>query len=500
MSAQENRRSRWTLIACSLGFVVVLLDVSVVNVALGAFRADLSASVTGLEWIVNAYTVSFASLLLAAGALGDRLGARRVFMAGFMLFAAASLCCGLAPTLDMLIASRVVQGGGAALLVPNSLSLIQQAFPDPVARSRAVGWWGAAGGIALAAGPVLGGLLVSHAGWRSVFDLNIPIAIAGLGLAWRYASRSSRNAQRAFDLPGQSLATVALVALAVALIGADRAGHEAATFLAATAVALLAGGAFVAVESRSAAPMLPLNLFASRAFSVATVSGVLVNFAYYGLIFVFSLYFQGQRGFSAQETGLAFLPMTLVLMVSSVLGGRLIQHVGARFLMVLGQVAAAAGYLLLLVALRANSYWLLVVPMSVAAGGVALTVPTMTNVTLSAVDASRAGMASGVLNTARQVGGLLGVAVCGSLVRGGPPGTFLSGMQLALVMAVAALVVGALMSLWRLESGCGSHPLRRSGEPSDARTAPAEMAQALSPERPGAASNPSSCTVEPACT
>jgi DHA2 family methylenomycin A resistance protein-like MFS transporter len=439
------------LVGAALGFVVVLLDVSVVNVALDAFRVGFSTTVAGLEWVVNAYTLTFAALLLMAGALGDRFGARKVFLAGFVLFTAASVGCGLAPTLVALIVARIVQGGGAALLVPNSLALIQQAFPDAEARSRAVGWWGAAGGIALAAGPVVGGLLVAHFGWRSIFLINLPLGLIGLAMALRHAPRSRANAQRALDWPGQGIAVVALAALATGLIDAGRLGWTSPRIVIALMISAIATAAFIAAEARTKAPMLPLALFRSRTLAIASASGVLVNFAYYGLIFVFSLFFQSQQGFSPQETGLAFLPMTAVLMVASILGGRLITRFGARPLMVLGQMIAAAGYFLLLAALATGSYGMLVVPMLMASGGLALTVPTMTNLTLSSVEVSHAGIASGVLNTARQVGGMLGVAVCGYLVRDEAAAAFMNGMRLSLTIAVILLLGGALLSFLRLE-------------------------------------------------
>jgi len=451
VSSLHTSRSRLTLIGSALGFAVVLLDVSVVNVALDAFRVGFSTNVAGLEWVVNAYTLIFAALLLMAGALGDRFGARKVFLAGFVLFAAASVACGLAPTLATLVMARIVQGAGAALLVPNSLSLIQQAFPVQEERSRAVGWWGAAGGIALAAGPVAGGFLVAFFGWRSIFLINLPIGLIGVAITLRYAPPSPANSHRSLDLPGQVVAVVALTALAMALIDAGHLGWTSPRIIIAMLIALIAAAAFVAVEAGNTAPMLPLTLFRSRAFTIASISGVLVNFAYYGLIFVFSLFFQWQQKFSPQETGLAFLPMTVVLMVASIIGGRLITHLGARRLMVLGQMVAASGYLLLLAALTTGSYAMLVLPMLVAASGIALMVPTMTNVTLSSVETSRAGIASGVLNTARQVGGMLGVAVCGYLVRDIAASAFMRGMRLSLTVAVVLLLGGALLSFLWLE-------------------------------------------------
>jgi DHA2 family methylenomycin A resistance protein-like MFS transporter len=450
MSVSPSIRPRITLAAASLGFVVVLLDVSVVNVALDALRTSFSTDVAGLQWVVNAYTLIFAALLLMAGALGDRFGARAIFIAGFVLFTLASLACGLAPTLATLVAARLAQGVGAALLVPNSLSLLQQAFPDKEQRNRAVGWWGAAGGIALAAGPVVGGFLVTHFSWRSVFLINIPVGLVGLVLILRYSAASPRNEGRSLDLPGQAAAIIALASLATALTDAAHLGWTHPQILVALVVAILAAIGFILIEAQSQAPMLPLSFFSSSAFSIASITGVIVNFAYYGLIFVFSLFFQLEQHLSPQETGIAFLPMTIVLMVMNIIAGRLMTRLGARRLMVFGLLLAATGYLLLLQVRVGGSYWQLVVPMLMAASGIALMVPTMTNVTLSSVDPSRAGIASGVLNTARQAGGMLGVATCGYFVRDTAPSAFMHGMHLSLIVAVVLLFIGAALSFFCL--------------------------------------------------
>ncbi len=450
MSVSSPLHPRTTLVAAALGFVVVLLDVSVVNVALDALRTSFSTDVAGLQWVVNAYTLIFAALLLMAGALGDRFGARAIFISGFILFTLASLGCGLAPTLPTLVVARLVQGVGAALLVPNSLSLLNQAFPDKGERSRAVGWWGAAGGIALAAGPVIGGFLVTHFGWRSVFLINIPVGLIGLVLTIRYSAPSPRNERRSLDLPGQAAAIIALASLAIALTDATHLGWAHPRILVALGVAVLSAIGLILIEVRSRAPMLPLSFFSSSAFSIASIIGVIVNFAYYGLIFVFSLFFQLEQHFSPQQTGLAFLPMTIVLMVMNIIAGRLITRLGARRLMVSGLVLAAGGYLLLIPVSVGGSYWQLVVPMLMAASGIALMVPTMTNMTLSSVDPSRAGIASGVLNTARQVGGMLGVETCGYLVRDTAPAAFMHGMHLSLIVAVVLLFLGAALSFFCL--------------------------------------------------
>ncbi|MFC4276664.1 MFS transporter [Achromobacter aloeverae] len=439
---------RGTLVATALGFVVVLLDVSVVNVALDALRHEFSTDVVGLQWVVNAYTLTFAALLLTSGALGDRFGARRIFLYGFWLFTFASAVCGLASDLAMLAGARAVQGVGASLLVPNSLSLLQRAFPDKLQRSRAVGWWGGIASLSLAAGPVLGGILVAHWGWRGIFAINLPIGVLGGWLTLKYAAADPPAHGRGLDWPGQAAAILALTALTVSLVEVGRLGWSNAWVQGGFLLCAAAVAGFFRIESRSRSPMLPLALFRAPAFAMASLSGVVVNFAYYGLIFVFSLFFQVEQGLSPARTGLAFLPMTVVLLGANLVASRLIARIGARRLMALGLSIAGAGYLLLLPVRIDGSYGWLALPMLLAAIGTALTVPTMTNITLSSVEASRAGIASGVLNSARQVGGLLGVAVFGYLVRDTTPAAFMAGMHLSAGLA-GLLILGAGTLWWR---------------------------------------------------
>lgn len=295
-----------TLFAACLGFVVVILDVSVVNVASKALTAEFGDSLAGLEWVINGYTLTFAAFLLTAGALGDRFDPRRIFVAGFALFAVTSLACGAAPTLATLIAARVLQGVGAALIVPSSLSLVNTNFPDPAQRTRAVSLWAAAGGLALALGPVVGGLLVDTLGWRSIFYVNIPIAAVGILLTQRYAQAApprDPSRRRSLDLPGQLLAIAGLGALTTAIVEANARGWGDALVVTCIVVFAAALIGFLAVERRSADPMLPLHLFGRRAFSATSLIGVLLNFAFYGLIFVFSLFFQQVWEYSPSPPG-----------------------------------------------------------------------------------------------------------------------------------------------------------------------------------------------------
>ncbi|WP_116137465.1 MFS transporter [Trinickia diaoshuihuensis] len=444
---------RGTLLAAALGFVVVLLDVSVVNVALDALLRRFDIDVVDLQWVINAYTLVFAALLLTSGALGDRFGPRRVFLCGLVLFTVASIGCGAARQFGILVAARLLQGVGAALLVPNSLTMLQRAFPDPERRSRAVGWWGAFGGMSLAAGPVVGGALVTHFGWRSIFLINVPIGLICMSLTLRYVQDDGIGHQRSLDWLGQFAAIASLATVTATLAGVARVGWDNAWIFAGWAFTATLIAAFIAVEMRARSPMLPLSLFGAPGFAVASICGVIVNFAYYGLVFVFSLYFQLQQHFSPQLTGFAFLPMTVVLALVNILAGRLVTRMGARGLMTFGLIAASLGYLLLLPVQAAGAYGWLIFPMLLAASGIALIVPTLINVTLSSVEPTRVGIASGVLNAARQVGGLLGVAVFGYLVRDTSTRAFMAGMHVSIAMAVAVLLIGAALCRWRLGGG-----------------------------------------------
>src|SRR5580700_6205947 len=286
----QSNRSRLatslTLAAMSLGYGVVQLDVTIVNTALNSIGASLGGGVSELQWVVSAYTIAFAAFILTAGALGDRIGAKRVFMAGFAIFTAASLACALSADAATLIAARGVQGLAAAILVPNSLALLSHAYADEKARGRAVGVWAAGASLALTAGPFVGGALITLVGWRSIFLVNLPIGLVGLWLTWRYASETTRHGQRQIDLVGQIAAIAALGALAAALIEGGALGWDHAFVIAGFVVSSVLGLLFVWQEARAPQPMLPLSLFSHRMFAASSLVGLLVNVAIYGLIFV----------------------------------------------------------------------------------------------------------------------------------------------------------------------------------------------------------------------
>ncbi|WP_244376074.1 MFS transporter [Streptomyces ficellus] len=451
MSHTQHPASRpWlTLLASCLGFVVVILDVSVVNVATKALAADFGGSLSGLEWVINGYTLTFAAFLLTAGAMDDRYDPRQIFMWGFGLFAVTSLACGAAPSLVTLIVARVLQGIGAAMIVPSSLSIVNTNFPDSAGRTRAVSLWAAAGGVALALGPVVGGVLVDSLGWRSIFYVNVPIAAVGILLVRAYALPApARDAsvRRSLDLPGQLLAVIGLGALTGAIVEANAQGWTSTLVLTCVSVFLVSLAGFIAVERRSSDPMLPLHLFSRKAFSSTSLIGVLLNFSFYGLIFVFSLFFQQVWAYSPVGAGLAFLPMTAAIMVANLACGALVKHYGARAVLTAGNTLAAVGFLATVPAPDSGAYANMVVQFIVAGFGIGLVVPSMTNAMLGSVDPANAGIASGVLNASRQLGGLIGVAVMGLLVGQASSGHFLPGLRAALVWAVVALVINGVLS------------------------------------------------------
>ncbi|MBV9309956.1 MAG: MFS transporter [Solirubrobacterales bacterium] len=432
-------RRHFSLLAICLGYFMVILDATIVNVALPSIARDLGGRVNGLQWVVDAYTIVFAGLLLPAGSAGDRLGSRRVFLAGLAVFTLASAGCAVAPSLPVLIAARVLQGAAAATLVPSSLSLLRASYADTRARARAVGIWGAVAGVGAASGPILGGALVAAASWRAVFLVNLPVAAIALTLGFRYLVCGRERQDGGLDPAGQLLGILTLTLLTFGAI------EKSVVALAATPFALIA---FLGVERGARRPMLPLELFRSRAFSSASFVGFAINLGFYGQLFVFSLYFQQLRGFSALQTGLALLPEGVFVALASGLSGRLTGRVGPRLPMLSGLLCGAVGFAALLVAGGSTSYPILIPGLLAAGFGMAFTMPAATAAIIDAAPAERAGIASGVLNASRQAGGAIGVAVLGALIASH---AFISGLHGAmLVSAGSFLLAAAVVVLTRL--------------------------------------------------
>jgi DHA2 family methylenomycin A resistance protein-like MFS transporter len=432
---------RAALAVAMLGFFVVALDAQIVNVALPSIRHHLGGGLSGLQWIVTGYTLMFSTLQLFSGTLSDRVGARRAYGIGMVLFVLASFACGLAPTLSVLIAGRVVQGIGAAMITPTSLALIREAYVDDVARGRAIAYWALGGSVAAAAGPVAGGLL-TQVDWRLIFDVNLPVGALALLMLAR-VSRSEKRPAR-FDLTGQATAVLALGGLTFGIIEGGASGYSTPQVLAAFGVAIIAAVAFVVSQARGGNPMLPLSLFRSRSITTGLSTAFVTMAAFYGVVFLQSLYFQQERGKSALVTGLLFLPMTGMVALLNPLVARVMERIGLLQTTLTGIAIMFAGLVGVSLLASAAPVWdvaLLMVPIGV---GGSFTVPPLTALILNQVAADRAGTASGLLNTARQLGGSLGVAVFGAVVA--TQASFASGARLDLrATAVLLVLVGVLV-------------------------------------------------------
>jgi EmrB/QacA subfamily drug resistance transporter len=441
---------RWVLLTTVLGSGIVMIDGTVVNVALQRIGTELGAGFAGLQWTINAYTLTLASLILLGGSLGDHLGRRRVFVIGVLWFALASLICGIAPNIEMLIVARALQGVGGALLTPGSLALISASFHGPD-RAAAIGAWSGLGGIAGAIGPFLGGWLVEW-NWRVVFLINLPLAAVIILIALRHVPES-RDAESApgLDVTGTGLAVLGLGGLTYALTGFGERG-AAPDLLVALIVGLAALGTFVVVERRSAHPLVPPALFANRTFSAANAVTLLMYGALGVVFLLLVLQLQTVAGFSPLAAGTALLPVTAVMLVFSARAGALAGRIGPRLPLTVGPLVAAGG-LLLMLRIDADTSWLLdVLPAVLLFGaGLALTVAPLTSTVLDAAPDRFAGSASGVNNAVARAAGLLAVAVIPGLagIRGtdyADPVAYDAGFRVAIVIAAGLLVAAALLA------------------------------------------------------
>ncbi len=445
------KESSLTLAAMSLGYGVVQLDVTIVNVAINSIGASLGGNMAALQWVVSSYTITFAAFILSAGALGDRIGARRVFIAGFALFTLASIVCAVAPTLLTLIIARAVQGIGAAVLVPNSLALLNHAYEDTKERARAVAFWASGASFTFTLGPLVGGVLIKLFGWRSIFLVNLPLGLIGLWLTIRYANETPKDSSRRIDLPGQIVAVLMLGLLAGVLIGGGDVGWTHPQVLIGLGVAIALAAAFIGIEHFTDHPMLPLALFKNKTFRASTITGVLVNVAFYGLIFVFSLYFQRVHQLSPLWTGLAFVPMTGACFVANLNIGRISGRFGDRKCVVIGTALVMVGCLMMLGIDETTSYWWLLAPFILMGGGLGTMVPPLTHALLGSVDKARSGIASGVFTAARQTGSTMGVSLFGSLIANAAG--MIRGTRTALAISAGVLLATCLIELIGMARG-----------------------------------------------
>ena len=447
----DRRTKLFTLGAICFGLFMVMLDNTVVNLALPTIQGKLNAGLSELQWIVDAFTLLLASLMLTGGTLGDLYGRKRAFIVGLVVFTAGSLLCALSPTIQILIGGRALQGLGAAVMMPSTLSILTNTFTDPKERAQAIGIWAGVSGIALALGPALGGIMVDAWGWQSIFYINVPIGLIAFGIAIKLVPESKNHEGRGLDIVGQMLAIAGLGALTYALIEANTYGWRSATIIALLAAGMAALVAFGLWEARVKSPMLQFSFFKNITFLGSNLVGLFVSFGFFGMIFFLGLYMQQVQGYTPSQAGVRQLAATLAVMVSAVASGRIVARIGARIPIAIG-MALVGGAILAFTTVGADafygSYWWILTVMGIGTG---LVMSPMTTAVMSSVPPARAGMASATLNTTRQVGGVFGIAVLGSIVTGhfitdlraGLTALHLSPATIETVMAQARQGVGA---------------------------------------------------------
>jgi DHA2 family methylenomycin A resistance protein-like MFS transporter len=428
---------RWsTLAPVCLGYFFVLLDVTVVNVALANMGSELGTSRDGLQWVVDGYALVLASLMLSAGDIGDLIGRRRVFVVGLLAFGASSVLCALAPTVPILVAGRALQGLGAAAILPTSLAIINHAFADSDERTKAIGFWAALGSLALVAGPLAGGALVDTLGWRAIFWLNVPLVAIAVGLTVALVRESSDPGERSIDVRGQLFAVGLLAGLVFFLIEGGRLGWAVPPVVTALVVALVSAVVFVRTELRRRHPMLQLGYFEDPTFSAANAGSGLMNLGTLGALFAFSIYLQQQQGESPIQAGLHILPWTGGLAVFAILGGRIAQRLGPRMPAGLGLLMTGVAFVVVAL-LPTQDGAAALIALAFAGMGLGVATPALVSAATAAVPASRAGMAAAVNNTARQAGGAVGVALIGAI----------GGIQAAMAVAGGVLLLGGTVGL-----------------------------------------------------
>lgn len=452
----HSARGRWVIAATVLGAGIVMIDGTVVNVALPAIGRTFHSGLQTLQWTVTAYTLTLAAFILVGGSIGDHYGRRRSFVVGVLWFAAASLLCGIAPSAGVLIAARALQGVGAALLIPESLAIIQAVF-RPEDRAQAIGTWSGLGGISAAVGPFIGGYLIQAVSWRLIFLINLPLVAAVVWIAERHVPETrDPSAQGRLDLAGAGLATVGLGTLIYGLIAGPDKGFTAPSVVAALAVALVATLAFVARERTARHPMLPFGIFRARQFTSANVVTFAVYGALGGALFLLPIQLQQVLGYSPLEAGTALLPITLVMLALSARAGRLSQRIGPRLPMTLGPLIAGGGLALLSLVQSGTSYPTTFLPAIVVfALGLSLTVSPLTATVLAAAPVEHAGLASAVNNAVARAAGLIAVAVLPAVAglttaTFAQPEAFGSGFRTAMLLAGAVCALGGVISAFTI--------------------------------------------------
>src|SRR5215210_2762907 len=446
----EQNKKWWTLGAVAVGLFMIMLDNTVVNVALPSIQRDLGADISSLEWIVTGYALTFAALMLTGGKLADAYGRRLIFILGIVVFTLSSLACGLASSADMLITARLVQGAGAALMNPATLSIIAATFA-PKERGTAIGIWAGVSALALAIGPLVGGLLTEHLDWSWIFFVNVPVGIAGIAASFLLIDESRDDTHERLDLPGLVTSGLGLFALTYALIEGNEYGWGSGRIVGALVSAVVLLAVFIVLERRQRAPMLDLSLFRNGTYAGANLVILLVALAMFGVFFFVSLYMQNVLGYSAVQAGAAFLPMTLIIILVAPIAGKSSDRFGSRWLMTIGMVLLGVQLLYLSQLGPDAEFWNLLPGLLVGGLGMAMTMTPTAAAATRAVPVHKAGVGSAVLNAMRQVGGSVGIALMGAIVAheaSGSPGIdgFMAGYERALFVAALIAFVGSIVA------------------------------------------------------
>ncbi len=453
----DGNRKWWTLAAVSFGLFMIMLDNTVVNVALPAMQASLHLKVSELEWVVAGYALTFGAFMLTGGKLADLFGRRLMFVVGLAVFTGASLACGLAGNAHILIGARVVQGLGAALMNPSTLSIITVTFP-PRQRGTAIGIWAGVSALALAIGPLVGGLITEHVNWNWIFFINVPIGIVGIAAAFAFIDESrDTSVEQRPDLPGLATSALGLFSLTYGLIEANNYGWSSPRIVGAFVIAAVSLGAFVLLELHQRLPMLDLSLFRNRTFAGANAVMLLVGLAMFGVFFYISLYMQQVLGYSPTQAGAAFLPMTVLIILIAPFAGRFSDRFGSRYFASVGMVLVSLSLYLFSRQGVDSSFWGLLPAMLTGGTGMALTMTPTTAAAMSAVARDKAGVGSAVLNSMRQVGGSLGIAVMGTIVASGLASglaagdthqvAFTEGLHTGLEVAAVIALAGSFVAM-----------------------------------------------------
>src|SRR3954451_10221821 len=456
--AEENKKW-WTLAAVAFGLFMIMLDNTIVNVALPSIQRSLHMSISSLEWIVTAYALTFAALLITGGKLGDLYGRRKMFILGLAIFTLSSLACGLSPNAGFLIGARAVQGVGAALMNPATLSIITATFP-PKQRGQAIGIWAGVSALALAIGPLIGGLIVDNINWHWIFYVNVPVGVVGI-LVSRLVIAESRDTshEQSIDLPGLLTSGLALLSLSYALIEGNRHGWGSPEIIGLFAGAAVLLAVFIWLELRQRLPMLDLGLFRIGSFAGANLVAMLVSLGMFGVFFFISLYVQNVLGYSPMKAGAIFLPMTILIILVAPIAGKLSDQIGSRWLMGAGMTLVGISLLLYQGVGLHTTFWRLLPQLLLGGAGMALTMSPMTAAAMGSVPVDKAGVGSGVLNSFRQVGGSLGIALMGAIVASyiHNPVTsplsplakqdYVNGMHAALAVSAAIIFAGAIVAV-----------------------------------------------------